>query len=393
VKNELDILFEGSEKKMIKQFWKVLGIDPETTPEHLTLGEIGLESMFAVELQQELERATNTKISLNLIKLITIKMLKDYESNNVDNVNTFLSQIKMGKIILSKYKFIIPTELFTRLNDLNTGKPIYLMPPFEITFSTFEELAKKFNRPVIGLNWTKDMDSLETFKDITSYYTNLLKKLEPNGKYDLIGYFDGALVISKLLRKGLVNKSVIIDIYPDRSMIVEELTDDLLFDFIFGFINKDLPESFLEMLYRVTKSEPDLNSKIRKFVSELKDLGGKTMVANDMEKILQIACKRTKMIFEYLRKKNNKFANNLKTKIGKKWLTKTGKLTVIKPFKFDEVENPDELINGTRDFYFLPEEDNGSKELHSFEGVDSGNPFSITSESIGNRILEAFKQM
>ena len=41
---------------MISELWKALGVDPETTPNHMTLGEIGLESMFAVELQQELER-------------------------------------------------------------------------------------------------------------------------------------------------------------------------------------------------------------------------------------------------------------------------------------------------------------------------------------------------
>ena len=50
---------------MIRELWKALGIDPETTPDHLTLGEIGLESMFAVELQQELEREFNLKIGIN----------------------------------------------------------------------------------------------------------------------------------------------------------------------------------------------------------------------------------------------------------------------------------------------------------------------------------------
>jgi len=43
----------GSRKKrMVAELWRALGIDPETTPNHLTLGEIGVESMFAVELQQ-----------------------------------------------------------------------------------------------------------------------------------------------------------------------------------------------------------------------------------------------------------------------------------------------------------------------------------------------------
>ncbi|CAG2181994.1 unnamed protein product, partial [Oppiella nova] len=60
------IMQSGSrQKRMVKELWRALGIDPDTTPDHLTLGEIGLESMFAVELQQELEREWNIKMSIN----------------------------------------------------------------------------------------------------------------------------------------------------------------------------------------------------------------------------------------------------------------------------------------------------------------------------------------
>ncbi|CAG2111135.1 unnamed protein product, partial [Medioppia subpectinata] len=40
------------EARIVAQIWMALGIDPNTTPDHLTLGEIGMESMFAVEFQQ-----------------------------------------------------------------------------------------------------------------------------------------------------------------------------------------------------------------------------------------------------------------------------------------------------------------------------------------------------
>ena len=67
-------------RRLVKELWKALGIDPQTTPDHLSLGEIGLESMFAVELQQELEREYNVKIGLNHIKSISVGMLKEYEN-------------------------------------------------------------------------------------------------------------------------------------------------------------------------------------------------------------------------------------------------------------------------------------------------------------------------
>ncbi|CAG2123154.1 unnamed protein product, partial [Medioppia subpectinata] len=80
-------------KRMIRELWRALGIDPEITPNHLTLGEIGIESMFAVELQQELERDWNMKVSLNQVKTITIGMLKDYEAGRVGEIKKHLEDI------------------------------------------------------------------------------------------------------------------------------------------------------------------------------------------------------------------------------------------------------------------------------------------------------------
>ena len=56
--------------------------------------------------------------------------------------------------------------------------------------------------PVIGLNWTRDVSKLETIKEINQYFTDLLKKLEPKGDYDLVGYFDGSVVVAKQVMKG-----------------------------------------------------------------------------------------------------------------------------------------------------------------------------------------------
>ena len=133
----------------------------------------------------------------------------------LEKVERFLNDLKRSRETFMKYKFVIPTETHTLLNAGKKGKPIYFLPPLEITYSGMEGLVSKFDRPVIGLNWTKNMKDLKTMKEITSYYSELLAKLEPNGKYDLVGYLDGALVISKLLLKGLVNKAVVIDVFSD----------------------------------------------------------------------------------------------------------------------------------------------------------------------------------
>ena len=330
-----------------------MGIDPDNTPDHLTLDDIGMESMFAVELQQELERQWNMKLSLNNVKNITVKMLKDYDSGKMDNLKNFIDEAKRGRTEILKYKFLIPTESHINLNGVKKGKPIYLMPPMEITFSAYEEFAKKFYRPVIGLNWTRDLTDMSTLKDITKYFSELLTKLSPNGNYDIVGYFDGALIASKLLRKANIERAVIIDILSDVRFNDEVLSEDVLLEIILQFIAKDLPQSLRERILKSVKSESDSNARIRRIIFELKDFTGKGLIANDLEEILHLMIKRAQTLLDYRKSKNNKISN-LKLNIGKKWLKKSGKLIVIKPFLFDKVVNIDEFMQNTRNIYYLP---------------------------------------
>ena len=312
--------------------------------------------MFAVELQQELEREYNVKISINHIKTISVGMLKEYEVGRLEHVKNFLDDIKKAKDMLFSYKFIIPTETYTKLNEVNSGKPIYFLPPIEITFSVYEELAKKFDRPVIGLNWTKHMNKIQTIKELTEYYSGILNELEPNDKYDLVGYLDGALVISKLFLKGGVNKAVIIDLVNDKRFTEECVSDEFFIEFMLAFVSKKLPASLRDKINRDLKNEPDFDAKVRSIVNELKELAGRALISVDMEEIFHLITKRAKMTCDYRIQKQKKFSNNLKDRIGKKWLKYTGKLVIIKGFRFSEVDDVEEAVEGTRDVYLLPQQ-------------------------------------
>ncbi|CAG2168830.1 unnamed protein product [Oppiella nova] len=71
---------ESSEsRRLAGNLWRALGIDPTITPNHLTLGEIGLESMFAIEIQQLLAKQWNVNLTLNQLKTVTIGMFKEYD--------------------------------------------------------------------------------------------------------------------------------------------------------------------------------------------------------------------------------------------------------------------------------------------------------------------------
>ena len=345
---------ESRQKKVIEDLFKSIGIDPDSTPDHLTLGEIGLESMFALKIQQEFEREFNIKVGLNNIKNITVKILKDIGDGKTDYIKSHLDDLKKTAQMLKKYKFIIPNESHTKLNAVKTGKPVYFLPPFEVTFSAFEELSKKFDRPVIGLNWTKDMNKFETIKELSNYYFELLKKLEPNGKYDLVGYLDGALVISKLLYKGVVNKAVIVDINSDQLNGTENLSDDFIIESIIAFMSDKMPKMMLDKIKREIDSMKDFGAKLQKIATELKDFGGRELIATDLEEILRLMAKRLKMSFNYRYNKRIDFSNKLKEKIGKKLAEKTGKLVVIKGLNFEEESDVNKEIESTRQHFLIP---------------------------------------
>ncbi|CAG2181635.1 unnamed protein product, partial [Oppiella nova] len=244
------------ESRIVAQIWQALGIDPKTTPNHLTLGEIGMESMFAVELQQGLERDYDIKVSLNDIKNVTIKMVKDFEAGKTNELKMFTEELRDCRSKLSKIKFLIPTESYTKLNSVKTGKPIYFLPPLEGIFSSLEGLAAMIDRPVIGLNWTKNLEKMSV-KELSLYYTDILKTLHPKGDYDIFGHFYGALIAVQMLKKAPVGKAVIIDMLSEIRMDDEMLTDEYIMELIIAFIAKDLPPVVRDKIKRDCNSKPD----------------------------------------------------------------------------------------------------------------------------------------
>ncbi|CAG2114383.1 unnamed protein product, partial [Medioppia subpectinata] len=122
---------EGS-KSFINKLWGSLGIDPSASPADITLGEIGIESIFASELQQELGKLCNQAIKVKLIKDMSVGLLREFESGGDDTIKAYFNGIMRARISLSKYRFVIPVETHVRLNGVSNGKPLYLMPTLEM---------------------------------------------------------------------------------------------------------------------------------------------------------------------------------------------------------------------------------------------------------------------
>ena len=341
------------EAKVVAQIWSQLGVDPSKTPNHLNLGEIGMESIFAIELQEGLERDYGINIALYDVKFITIKLLKDFESGRIDELKRYSEELKISRSKLNKYKFIIPSETHTKLNAVKTGKPIYMFPPIDGIFASLEPLAEKIRRPVIGLNWIRDLDKLSSFKEIYKYYMSLLKSLSPNDDYDVMGTLDnGGLIIVKLLPKANIRKALLIDCVSDLNLDDKILNEEDLLLMSLKSFWKTLPEPAQEKFTRDLRSNKNFDEKVAKLVTDIREFGGKSLMSKDLDEIIKNSIKRAKMLTNYRQNMRNKF-NQMKYKIGKKYLEAKGKLLIIKPSEYSDSNSDSNRFN---DLYFLPEE-------------------------------------
>ena len=60
--------------------WQGIGIDMSSLPDDLTLGDVGMESILAVEMQQRIEREYEVNLTTDDIKQITVRQIKDYQN-------------------------------------------------------------------------------------------------------------------------------------------------------------------------------------------------------------------------------------------------------------------------------------------------------------------------
>jgi thioesterase domain-containing protein len=196
------------------------------------------------------------------------------------------------------------------------------------------------------------MKNLNKMKEISDYYLNLLKKLSPNGNYDIVGYSFGAIIATNMLTNGPVGRVIIIHNLSNCDLNVEEVSDEYIFESsVKKFSRQILPEFLNERIQRTLNPIKDTNEKLKRICSELRESGGKSLVDKDMEEILRNTFERGKLLVNYRINSMKKF-KQLKQKITKKFLKTTGKLFIIKP-----LEDSDEtsLIGGVIESYYLPE--------------------------------------
>lgn len=271
----------GKKGDLVKTILHVLGIkDPSTVDPNCTLGELGLDSLMAVEIRQALEREYDIVLTVQEIRGLTINRIREIgdgegakkatdgdkgaDSNVVsatdelgagtgasiyktDN-DTPLASIVPGvsstvatngtktfvidKQLAGKPPLVLPQQDLILLNGDNNirlqGNPIFLVPPIQGDFSRISVLVKKFSRPCVGICWTNKMAQFSNINDAVKEHVKVIRTYYPSLKtLDLIGYSFGAAIAFEIMVHVQANKALQPPMNPGKLVLLDGSPDQI----------------------------------------------------------------------------------------------------------------------------------------------------------------------
>ena len=259
----------GSDGKedLLKIVCHVLGVkDASILDSDTTLGDLGMDSLMVVEIRQALEREFDMVLSAQEVRSLKIR---DIEQLGASRKSKSLQGMSSGSasrkskskaVINLPFSLNIPQDMFVTLN-VGEGKPIFFFGPVvESGFNSLTNFASNVQRPVLGVNWTKELNSLESLEAVASLIVEKLNEDYLENAYDIAGYSFGgliALLVAKEL-KDKIKKLVLIDA-PGR--IVESTHSPSLGIFSSWILNRKVGDKeiqSLETLSQVLSTEQNV---------------------------------------------------------------------------------------------------------------------------------------
>lgn len=270
----------GGKGDLVRQVCHILGVkDPASLDPNTTLGDLGLDSLMAVEIRQGLERDYDIVLSTQEVRALKIK---DIQVIGQKSFKSKSSGASAGNSDQFKFSFELPSEPFIRLNNVEAaGRPVFFIPPIEGDFELIQPLSKYIERPIIGLNWVAELDQIDSLEEVASYYVKQLRSTYPDDQYDIMGYSYGGLIaleivlqLQKMYGEKSAKKLILLDGAPDylkkflvelrslnHSDVNEINEDDAHIEMLLGFTSMVYPidaaakESFKEKLLNLPSKD------------------------------------------------------------------------------------------------------------------------------------------
>ena len=294
---------------------KVLNIDPETLPDHVTFEELGIESMFAVEIQSAIEQDFGVQLSIQEVKQLTVGNLKS------GNFRELTKEVKEMKNYLQVINLTMPENSIEVLNSVSGGEPIFLLPGVMGVFGMMRMMAEKMHQPVIALNITREVSGeMANVKTAAQYYMNLLRNQYPNMKrYNLLASDFGALAAYKMAMKGFPCRIAVIEVnlgdrqlQPDEGDKVYDNLIEMLADVLLaGSVKSEqIISRTKDQILKPVRSEVTFDGKVKAIARELNKMQGGKVKTEEIEEVVASSMRRAEAVFEYQRKMAQKKTSN-----------------------------------------------------------------------------------
>jgi len=267
---------KGEDLDMIAQIEKILGIDGASgglkEMRNRTLGEMGIDSLLGVELQQMLEYKFH--LCLTMQELLQLKVNDLYEmSQKVSN-----QEVSKDRALISFAEIKLPPlfhmEPMIQLSKVATGTPIFIVNIGDFDIANLSLLAQTLYKPVYVLQWIKTITA-KTMEDLAAYFLEVIK---PNikGSCHLIGFSIGGSLALEMARQseksGLIKSITLLD---GSTNLQKKLNKEIDIkspevDAFTSFAEQFSPEGALQLKSELLKSK-NLNEMTRIVVKFFKN--------------------------------------------------------------------------------------------------------------------------
>ncbi|XP_003423914.1 fatty acid synthase [Nasonia vitripennis] len=189
---------------LLEAVGNILGIkDVKTVNLNNSLADLGMDSLMGTEIKQTLERNYDIVLSPQEIRGLTFAKLKEFASGSGETAEvTVASPVDKTAaengpdqlLFQCSGNEIVPKKSLVQLETRKSvGEPIFVVAAIEGIVNSLKSLASEIERPVYGLQCTKDAP-LESIGELAEFYVKQMTEVQKKGPYTLVGYSFGALV-------------------------------------------------------------------------------------------------------------------------------------------------------------------------------------------------------
>ncbi|XP_049273436.1 fatty acid synthase-like [Rhipicephalus sanguineus] len=193
-------------RNLVQTITNIFGVkDSSSLDPNVSLGELGMDSLMGVEVQQTLERDYDFVMSMPQIRLLTIVKLREMdERSNREGKRPSRNTTAESKTMdvptrppaaprRTSVEKLVPDRVVVNMNDVNGRSPVFFIHSLQGHVANLLELASHLPMRAVGMQWTPDTP-VRSVEGIATAYLQRLKEVQPKGPYSLVGYSLGATV-------------------------------------------------------------------------------------------------------------------------------------------------------------------------------------------------------